>query len=272
MDKRTTNRYRQLKGLLTGTFAAMLLIFTGCSLDSTPQMGSIEVRLHDAPVDFDEVNIFVERVEVNNTTGDEGWQVIGEPNQAFNILDLTNGVFEVIGSAELEAGLYPQMRLVVSRDANSVVINGEEHGLFVPSGAETGVKLNVNAEIQEGIQYTLLLDFDAQRSVRKTGQAQTPGYILQPVIRATNEAITGNIGGTIEPVDARSVVYTIAGSDTLSTTFADIESGEFLLFGLEEGEYTVSIEPREDGYESKTLENVSVSVGETTGLGTLELE
>ncbi|MCH8548470.1 MAG: DUF4382 domain-containing protein [Balneolaceae bacterium] len=258
--------------VITAAMALMVILLAGCSLDSSPQMGSIEVRLHDAPVDFDEVNIFVERVEVNNTEGDEGWQVIGEPNRSFNILELTNGVFEVIGSAELEAGLYPQMRLVVSRDANSVVIDGEEHGLFVPSGAETGVKLNVNAEIQEGIQYTLLLDFDAQRSVRKTGQAQTPGYILQPVIRATNEAISGNIGGMVEPIDARSVVYAIAGSDTLSTTYADTESGEFLLVGLEEGEYTVAFEPREDGYDSKTIEGVSVNVGETTDLETVELQ
>lgn len=264
--------YRQrFKSLFAGALAGLLVILSGCSLDGSPEMGTLEVRLHDAPVDFEEVNIFIERVEVNNTTGDEGWQVISEPNQAFDILELTNGVYEVIGDAELEAGLYPQIRLVVSRDANSVVIDGEEHNLFVPSGTETGVKLNVNAEIREGITYTLLLDFDASRSVRQTGQSQT-GYILQPVIRATNEAITGNIGGVVEPFDARSVVYAIAGDDTLSTTYADESNGEFLLVGLEEDSYTVSVEPREDGYEGARFEGVEVSVGETTDLEVIDLD
>ena len=261
---------------MTGILALGMLIFIGCdsAMDSTSSTGTgtLEVMLHDAPADFDEVNIFIERVEVNNTTGDTGWEVISEPMESFDLLELTNGVFEMIGSAELEAGLYPQIRLVVSRDANTVVIDGVEHGLFVPSGAETGVKLNVNAEIEEGITYTLLLDFDALRSVVKTGQAQNPGFLLKPVIRATNQAITGNIGGVIEPFDARAVVYAIAGEDTLSTTFADEENGEFLLVGLEGGSYNVSVEAREEGLTPAMFTDVEVEVGETTELGTIELE
>lgn len=264
----------QIKSILNYTFAGILALgmvaLTGCSIDSTPSMGTLQVKMHDAPADYDEVNIFIERVEVNNTTGDQGWQTISEPNESFNLLELTNGVFEVIADTELEVGTYPQIRLVVSRDANTVVINGEEHGLFVPSGSETGVKLNVNAEIQEGIVYTLLLDFDALRSVVKTGQAPNPGYILKPVIRATNEAITGNIGGVVEPFEARAIVYAIAGDDTLSTTFADEENGEFLLVGLEAGSYTVSVEA--ETYSSESFDGVEVTVGETTEMETIVLD
>ena len=249
-----------------------MIAFTGCSTDSTPSQGSFQVLMHDAPADYDEVNIFVERVDVNNTTGDQGWQTISEPNEMFNLLELTNGAFAVLADTELEVGTYRQIRLVVSRDQNTVVIDGVEHGLFVPSGDQTGVKLNVDAEIREGITYTLLLDFDALRSVVKTGASPTPGYILKPVIRATNQALTGNIGGVVEPFEARAVVYAIAGSDTLSTTFADEENGEFLLVGLEEGSYTVSVEAREDGFSGALREDVVVELDETTDLGTIELE
>lgn len=262
---------KQFKDVITGMLALGMLFLTGCSLDSNPGMGTLQVKLHDAPADYEEVNIFIERVEINNTTGDDGWQTISEPNESFNILELTNGVFEVIGSAELEEGTYPQIRLVVSRDENSVVIDGVEHNLFVPSGAETGVKLNVNAEISEGIEYTLLLDFDAMRSVVMTGQAENPGFILKPVIRASNEALTGNIGGVVTPFDARAIVYAISGDDTLSTTFADTTNGEFLLVGLEEGVYSVSAEAREEGYLSSEVDDVQVEVGETTELENIEL-
>lgn len=261
-----------MKMMLAGVLAFGMFTFTGCMDDNSPEMGTFQVKLHDAPADYDEVNIFIERVEVNNTTGNEGWQTISEPNASFNLLELTNGVFEMIADVELEVGTYPQIRLILSSDDNSVVIDGEAHGLFVPSGAETGVKLNVNAEIRAGIVYTLLLDFDALRSVVKTGQSATPGYLLKPVIRATNEAITGNIGGVVTPFEARAVVYAIAGSDTLSTTFADENNGEFLLVGLEEGEYDISVEPRTEGFEATRFEEINVTVNETTDLGAIELE
>ena len=266
-----TNLKQKMKGLLAGVLAAGLLVFTGCSVDSYPEMGGFQVKLHDAPADYDEVNVFIERVDVNNTTADEGWQTISEPMRSYNLLELTNGVFEMIADTELEVGTYPQIRLVVSRDQNNVVIDGETHGLFVPSGVQTGVKLNVNAEIREGIVYTLLLDFDVLRSVVKTGQAPVPGYILKPVIRATNEAITGNIGGVIEPFEARAVVYAIAGTDTVSTTFADEINGEFLLVGLKERSYTVAVEAREVGFTESIIEGVEVTVGETTTLETIDL-
>lgn len=267
---------KSLSNIFNKTLMAVLAIgmfaFVGCSTDSTPGMGTMEIKLHDAPADYDEVNVFIERVEVNNSTNeDEGWQVISEPNEQFNLLELTNGVFEVIGEAELEEGLYPQIRLILSRDNNNVVVDGESHDLFIPSGSQTGVKLNVNAEIEEGIVYTLLLDFDALRSVHTTGQSPAIDYILKPVIRASNEALTGNIGGNVSPVDARAAVFAIAGEDTLSSTYADEDSGEFLLVGLEDGSYDVSVEPREDGFGSEYLENVEVTVGETTDLETIEL-
>jgi len=275
-NNKTDTVMNTLNSIFNKTLAVILAIgmvaFAGCSIDSTPGMGTLEVKLHDAPADFDEVNIFIERVEVNNTTNEEeGWQVISEPNQQYNLLELTNGVFEVIGETELEEGFYPQIRLILSRDNNNVVVDGEVHDLFIPSGAQTGVKLNVDAEIEEGFTYTLLLDFDALRSVHKTGQSPVLDYILKPVIRASNEAVTGNIGGVVNPIEARAAVFAIAGEDTLSSTYANEESGEFLLVGLEDGTYDVSVEPREDGFGSEYLEDVEVTVGETTDLETIEL-
>lgn len=265
-----------IKSLMNTTFAGIialsLFVFMGCDLGNTPGMGNLEVRLHDAPVDYEEVNVFIERVEVNNTSGEEGWKVISEPNQLYNILELVNGEFEVLADVSLEEGTYPQIRLILSRDGHSVVINGEQHSMFVPSGAQTGIKLNVNLEIVEGENYTLLLDFDAQRSVVKTGNAPSPGYLLKPVIRASNLAETGNIGGIVEPFEARAVIYAIAGSDTLSTTFADEETGSFLLLGLEEGTYSVSVEPREEGFSGTIVPDVSVTKSETSDLGIIVLD
>jgi hypothetical protein len=261
-----------LNYVLIGSFAFGSFALMGCSTDSTPKMGAFEVKMHDAPASYDEVNVFVTEVQVNNTTGDQGWVTISEPNQSYNLLELTNGAFAVLADTELEVGTYRQIRLILSRDENSVVIDGVEHGLFIPSGSQTGIKLNIDAVISEGIQYTLLLDFDVLRSVVRAGPPQTNNFLLKPVIRATNQALTGNIGGTISPAESKPVIYAINDSDTLSTTYANVETGEFLLVGLPAGAYTVSVEATEEGYVSTSLSDVEVVVGQTTDLEVIELD
>ncbi|MDR8390297.1 DUF4382 domain-containing protein [Aliifodinibius sp. S!AR15-10] len=265
---------RKLQHYLIVLLLGVGLLAAGCNNSgSDVGMGTLEVRMHDAPANYDAVNVFVERVEINAEQDTAGWMTISEPQQSYNLLELTNGAYTVLGDTTLEAGTYNQIRLILSREGHSVVVDGEEKSMFVPSGAQTGIKLNVNAEIQEDITYTLLLDFDASRSVVKRGNGQAnPGYLLKPVIHASNQAVTGNIDGTVSPVDAEPVVYAIADSDTLASTYADTTDGYFKLIGLEEGSYTVSINPTNEDYSIKDTTDVGVTVGETNELGTIELE
>ena len=266
------NTLKKLK--VTALFGTMVALFAwGCDIspDAGTGTGTMQVKMHDNPAHYDEVNVSVERVDVNRSEGDQGWQTISEPNEVYNILELVNGEFAVLADAELETGTYQQIRLILD-DNNSIVIDGESFPLTVPSGAQTGLKLNINAEIEEGVIYTLLLDFDADRSVVKRGMQDH--YNLRPVIRATAEAESGNIGGS---VNAESTVRAIldagtAEADTVSTTFSDSETGEFLLVGLEENSYTVNFEPAdEEAYEGTEIDDVEVILGETTDLGEIEL-
>ncbi len=265
-----------LQQRITGTLVAILvaipLIFVGCDPAASGETGTMKVMLHDNPADYDEVNVFIEGVEVNNAEDDTGWVEIGTPQETFDLLELTNGAMEELGTEELEAGTYEQIRLILGSDGHSVVIDSVEHDLKVPSGAQTGIKLNINAEIEPDITYTILLDFDAHRSVVKAGNEQSGvQYLLKPVISATNQAVTGNIAGVVDPAEAEPVVYAIAGSDTLTSTQADTSDGSFTLVGLEAGTYTVSIDPTNDTYQSQDTTGVDVTVGETNDIGTITL-
>ncbi len=257
--------------LLLTISTAMMLFAMGCSTSPDASTGFLEVRMFDAPDNYEQVNVFVERVEMNRADSGEGWEVVSEPEQQYDLLELTNGNFEVIADAELETGTYNQIRLILSRENNNVVIDGEEHSLKIPSGSETGIKLNVNAEILEGIRYVLLLDFDVNRSVVRTGQAPVPGFILQPVIRAISQAESGNIGGSVQS-DAEALITAYLDGEEITSTYADPETGSFLLVGLEEGSYTIVIEPGSENYISTQIEDVEVIIGETTDLEEIELE
>lgn len=252
---------------------ALSVSLAGCDnpgTNVTDGTGTLEVLLHDAPADYQEVNVFIERVEVNNAKDDTGWVEIATPQQTYNLLELTNGATEELGTAELPAGTYEQIRLILGSEGHSVVIDSVEHGLFVPSGEQTGIKLVVNAEIEEGQTYTLLLDFDAARSVVKRGNSGRD-FLLKPVIKASSQATTGSIAGAVEPADAGAFVYAIMESDTVSSTKADTSDGAFKLIGLEEGTYTVSADPSDENYQSADTTGVEVTAGETTDIGTIDL-
>lgn len=255
------------------SFSALLFIFAACnSSGENNDLGSLEIRLHDAPLDsVEEVNVFIERIEINLENDDEGWSTINSPNRSFNLLELTNGAFEVIGDTLLEPGTYSQIRLILGQD-NNLVISDSTYSLFVPSGSQSGIKLNINAEIEAERNYVLLLDFDVAKSIVQTGNQQSGvNYILNPVIRANFQAETGKIAGVIEPAEARPIIFAIQDSDTLASTFADTLNGEFQLMSLPEGVYRVAVEPRNDKYVNADINEVEVVNSETTDLGTIEI-
>jgi len=137
------------------------------------------------------VNIEVIRVEINNTENEEtGWEVLTEPEEAMvvNLMDLTNGEFEVLGVTNLEEGFYPQIRLILNSE-NNITVDGEEHPLKVPSGQQSGFKINVGLTVENGEDYTIMINFDADRSIVRTGPPNSPGYILKPTLNAT---VNGN--------------------------------------------------------------------------------
>lgn len=260
------------------TLAAILLMFftmSACeqALDDT---GRFRVVLHDNPGEFEEVWIEVLQVEVNNLDDEEsGWEVISEPGEHYDLLKLVNGNQAVLADTELEAGTYRQIRLILGDD-NYVVVNGETHGLKTPSAQQTGVKLNIDAEIQPGITYTMGLDFDVNKSIVKRGNAPVPEpYLLKPVIRAYAQAETGIITGVVEPYVEGTMVSTEMEGDegeveTVSA-FVEEETGAFRLIGLPTGTYDIVVDAGED-YAPVTVEDVEVEAGETTDVGVIELE
>jgi len=83
---------------------------------------------------------------------------------------------------------------------------------------------------------------------------------------------TGSISGVIQPAEALAMVEAQYYGETVASTEADPETGEFILEGLQAGTYDIVITPGAEGYESKTLSDVSVDAGENNDLGDIHLE
>jgi hypothetical protein len=260
--------------------AALLLIWaasmTGCSDSTEPEssgVGSIRLSMIDAPGDFDEVNVEVIRVEVHRgDEGDEsdgasGWHTIDVDTTYVNLLTLTDGNSAVLADSTLPSGYYTQVRLILG-DGNNVVVDGHPHDLEVPSSANTGLKLNHPFTIDAGAMYEVTLDFDADRSVHMTGNGQ---YKMKPVIRVIVNQTSGSLEGLVEPAEARALVWTTAGDDTV-TAYADTLSGEFRFAMLPSGDYNLNFVATEGSYRDSVIFDIPVTAGQTTDIGTVTLE
>lgn len=249
------------------------LMFAGCDQSANSDFGTLRVLLTDAPGNYDAVYVDIREVRIHHSSdaenGESGWITINTEPVVADLLELTNGKYEVLGEVDLEPGRYNQLRLVLG-DQNEVVIDGVSHPLDTPSAQQSGLKLNIQADIEGGDMYTLLLDFDASRSIVKAGQSGK--YLLKPVISTARLEQTGAIAGSIEPADIQPWVYAIAGADTIRGTQAD-DAGDFLLIGLIDGNYQVSVNPPAgSNYSPVVISNVEVTAPETTNIGIISLE
>lgn len=249
-----------------------LLIMSCDSSDSNTETGTLRVLLTDAPADYESVFIDVQGVRIHQSTDaeeeDSGWiDIMTEPNRV-DLLSLINGNVELLGELDLEPGQYNQMRFILGED-NEVVIDGESIPLDTPSAQQSGLKLNIQSDITEGGLYTLLLDFDASRSIVQAGASGK--FILKPVIRTVSLQSSGAIEGDIVPEAAQPWVYAIADQDTLSGTRAT-DSGNFRLIGLPTGTYQVSVVPTDDQYDHEVISDVEVENNATTVIGPIIID
>jgi hypothetical protein len=249
-----------------GFFILSIAVLACSSEDS--QNAWLEIRLTDAPGDYEEVNVDIQGIEIHADNGEvaSGWKSLNVQRGVYNLLELSNGIDTLLSAVELPAGRVSQIRLLLGEN-NSVKIDGQELPLTTPSAQQSGLKLNVHADLIEGVTYSILLDFDAARSVVKAGNGS---YNLKPVIRSVTEATSGAIKGEVSPVESLPAVFAIAGLDTVATTYAD-STGRFLLRGVPAGTYTVSIDSKE-GYSDYQKTGISVTVGNVTDIGTVSLQ
>ncbi len=266
-------QYRHTMGIV---FAVILLagLVVGCNESDAPTnpelgVGSMQVFLIDAPGDYDEVNVEVVGVRVHQGEGDSdsGWHSVAADTTVLNLLDYTDGNYAVLADSTLPAGHYTQVRLLLG-EGNTVVVDGEVHDLTVPSGSQSGLKLNHPFDIEDGETYAVTLDFDADRSVHQTGGGQ---YKLHPVIRLIVNSMGGSLRGVVEPVDARALVTAIAGADS-AQAYADTLDGSFRFPLLTAGDYDLVITATVGAYRDSMLSGIAVVAGQETDVGTVVLE
>ena len=180
--------------------------------------GTINIKLTDAATDkYQAVYVTINEVKVHHET--QGWETLSSPElelpQTFDLLELVNGKMADLGMAELAAGHYNQMRLILEDkdempESQDINILGRSHPYFnylidaddmeiplkVPSGGKTGIKLVNGFDIvASGATIGLILDFDAARSVVQAGKSGN--WLLKPTIKVL-ETVDNSVSGVVD--------------------------------------------------------------------------
>lgn len=257
----------------SAAIAACLLLLTACGGGSYAGGGSsygtgnatLGASLVDGPFrtsggTVSAVNIAIAKVEA---VGANGVQTIAtfNPSMQINLLNYQTTPLS-LGSAQIPAGQYPQLRFVLDTsnpNNTSVVVNGTTYPLTIPSamgpsgfggGTSTdngdgpgtsGIKVNVGLNAQAGQTYAFIIDFNAAESIVETGAGQ---WMLKPVLVANAQATSGSISGTVDDNAGTAVsnaeVLAQQNGVTINSGVTDT-NGAFQINSLPAGTYTLVI-------------------------------
>ena len=185
---------------------------------SGERTGTLKLGITDAPVDVaDAVVVQFSGVELKPSGGPpfaiDFVDDAGQPTtRTIDLYPLTGTQREILlEGEEIPAGEYEWMRLMVDAEPgltdSYIGIGGGQCELLVPSGAETGLKINRGFTVGVGAITDLTIDFDLRKSiVEPPGQSAEPetcggqAYFLKPVLRVVDNLEVGTITGHVEPL------------------------------------------------------------------------
>lgn len=267
----------------------MLIVGVSCTNENNNlQDGTakIQFRLTDAPsLIYDGVYLDLRGIKVgvadefhydenkdpyyveDDKTIDVEWVTLNFSNPGlYNLLDYRNGKTVLLAGGEIPAGNISQVRLLLGTDSY-VLVDGVKHPLKTPSAQTSGLKFNLHETLLSDLAYSFTIDFDAARSVVKTGNDK---YILKPVIRTYADAFGGSIRGSVQPAEANAYVQIVKGTDTL-ISLPELD-GKFLFPGLAPGLWNLTVvADSTTNYTNAAMANLAVAEGAINDVGTITL-
>ena len=248
-----------------------ILMITACgggsggSSSLSGETGTLYLSLTDATTDeYQAVYVTIKEVWVHmggNEKKDSNWDVVASPDETYNLLDLANGVLEQLGIAELPAGHYTQMRLIIGDIpdsgfnfmgekhpyANYIIDRSDKyHELKIPSGLQTGIKIVNGFDINANETTELILDFDASRSIVMAGASGQ--WLLKPTIKVLETDNYSIIRGTTTVGDETEVLLkkVLVSAQKYGSGAADVKDQVLIQASTltdENGDYTIFVRP-----------------------------
>lgn len=174
--------------------------------------GTMSIMLTDAPGDFANAIVTIDRIELLGGEDNENDRIVLRDSPVtVDLLELQNEVMVLVGETPVPAGRYSELRLVISEglitveqdDGSFLVYSSSDEfaasegftsdgRLQMPSFAQSGLKIKLPAGEAnvDGDDNAVLIDFNVAQSFGH--QAGNSGmWVMHPVIHATSFTTTG---------------------------------------------------------------------------------
>ena len=276
------------------------LALGGCGDSTGPDApATFKVMLTDGPAEYlASANVEIGEVWAIQAGGPP--ILLSSDGGSYELLDLQDGVMAELATAELDASIrILQLRLhVESADVTLgdgyMFASGENtQDLFIPSGAQSGIKINLRGDdgnedgagvdLVPGETILAVVDMDVEQNFVFTGDTSDPtmlpDVLFTPLLRATVEDVAGSISGTItysgplpdaegEYADIEAELTSsdvpVAEMETATASAVAAEDGTYTVYFLAPGTYTVSARATIEGttYPLAPVAPLSVEVGD----------
>lgn len=174
-----------MKTIIT-LLATTALLMTSCKKDEN---GNVKIMMTDAPATYLQVNVDVQQARIKYAD-DEGWTNLSTNAGVYNLLDLQNNVTTTIADEDdLKTGRVNQFRLILGQNNTVMLSDSTVEPLELSSQDETGLKLNLNSNIESEKETIITVDFDAGESVIENDNGT---FKLKPVLK-TKSVLNINI-------------------------------------------------------------------------------
>jgi hypothetical protein len=181
--------------------AIALLGLAACGGDAGGGTTQVKMSVADAPVDGAQaVVVAFTGIELTADSGNPVTITFPQP-KTIDLLNESGTASAVLFNQPIPAGSYGQIRLMVVADGNPsnsyiTLSDGTRHGLQVPSGSETGLKLVIGFTVPSSGVVDYTIEFDLRKAITcPTGQS--PVCTLKPAERLVDNTAVGNIQGVV---------------------------------------------------------------------------
>ena len=252
------------------TIAVLFAAGAACSDGTTNAAGPgrTQVLLIDSPMAVDttgprsvaRIDLYVVRVDASASTdtlpaGGQPWVTMAAPERTFNLLELQNGTSALAGEADIPAGQYKAVRVVINTSRSGITYSdGSVAVVHWPVAGELALYALVEQPLDIPLGGSkIVIDVNAGRTFVSDSSG---GYFFIPWIRAVaDDGTDGSIGGTVGGPATIEGVHLIAGAEVLvitspgmgamgaivATTRTD-DSGRYVVGYLRPGDYAVNVQ------------------------------
>lgn len=266
--------------------ASVCVMLAACGGDSGDGTGKLSVSITDAPIhEAQSVTVNFLGAEVKPASGSAlKFNFCKDPDDPINnppivqnaectdsaphvesidLLQQTGGASALLlDDVDIPAGKVNWVRLVLADPPGEIVLSSGTFTLTVPSGSQTGLKLNRGFNVPDEGEAHVFIDFDVRKSIVEVHSTVPPSYKLKPTLRMVEDfgAIAGEVRANLmvtTPECLGGSIYVFSGAgttpddidrdqgDPVSSTLVISDAGSSTGYSyhadfLEPGDYTVA--------------------------------